>query len=227
MENYDFRSEFNEKWSPFVKRIVRMLSENSRMSITEMAKRLGVSRRTVEEKLKKAEKELGIKYTLELDENALGLDYPHIILIKFTSKPKLEEITKILIGSHIPQVAVMIDGTYDMFLYANAEDSNEYVYWDKTTQVLLSDYKAQWSPSDLAFKHLGFFPLRNTLIERLKIPDVYKAILLLLNENSRMSFSEMSRRLGMKPNTLAYNFNKLLKSGYIKRFTIVMRGLVL
>ncbi len=89
--------------------------------------------------------------------------------------------------------------------------------------MLLSDYKAQWLPSDLAFRHLGFFPIRNVLIERLKIPKVYKDILLLLNENSRMSFSEMSRKLGMKPNTLAYNFNKLLKRGYIKRFTMVMR----
>ena len=224
MEDYDFKSVFNEKWSPFVKKIIRMLSENSRISITEMAKILGVSRRTVEEKLKKAEKELGIKYTLELDENALGLNNPHLILIKFMSKPKREEIAKILLLSHIPQIAVMIDGTYDMFLYANAEDSNEYVYWDKTTQILLSEYKAQWLPSDLAFRHLGFFPIRNVLIERLKIPKMYKDILLLLNENSRMSFSEMSRKLGMKSNTLAYNFNKLLSSGYIKRFTIVMRN---
>jgi DNA-binding Lrp family transcriptional regulator len=116
-----------------------------------------------------------------------------------------------------------VNGTYDLFVYANAEDQNEYVYWDKTTQVLLSEYKALWQPSDWAFRHLGFFPIRNALIERLKIPKIYKDILLLLNEDSRMSFAKMAERLGMKPNTLAYNFKKLLKSGYIKRFTMVMR----
>ncbi len=222
MEDYEFRSGFNEKWSAIVKRITRLLSENSRLSVTEMAKQLGVSRKTVENRIREAEKELGIKYTLELDEAALGLDNPHLILIKFMEKPDYGKIKEILERSHIPQLAVMIDGTYDMFVYANAEDPNEYVYWDKTTQVLLSDYKAQWQPSDLAFRHLGFVPIRSVLIERLKIPEVYKDILLLLNENSRMSFKEMATKLGMKSNTLAYNFKKLLGSGYVKRFTIVI-----
>ena len=48
MEDYEFRSGFNEKWSAIVKRITRLLSENSRLSVTEMAKQLGVSRKTVE-----------------------------------------------------------------------------------------------------------------------------------------------------------------------------------
>ncbi len=223
MEDYEFHSSFNEKWSAVVKRMVRMLSENSRVSVTEMSKQLGVSRRTVEDKLSKAEKEFDIKYTIELDESALGLDNPHLILIKFTEKPDYNKIKQILESSHIPQLAIKLNGTYDMFVYANAEDPNEYVYWDKTTQVLFSEYKASWQASDLAFKHLGFFPIRTVLIERLKIPKVYKDILLLLNDNSRMSFSEMSKRLGMKSNTLAYNFRKLADMGYIKRFTIVMR----
>jgi DNA-binding Lrp family transcriptional regulator len=222
MEDYDFRSAFNEKYSINVKKIIRMLSENSRVSITEMARQLGVSRKTVENKIKKAEKEFGIKYTIELEEAALGLDNPHLILIKFIEKPDYNKIKEILTKSHIPQLAVTLNGTYDMFVYANAEDPNEYVYWDKTTQVLLSEYKASWQASDIAFKHLGFFPIRTVLIERLKIPKVYKDMLLLLNENSRMSFSEMSRRLGMKSNTLAYNFMKLKKMGYVKRFTIII-----
>lgn len=223
MEDYDFHSAFNERWSPFLKRIVRLLSDNSRMSVTSMAKRLGVSRMTVEKMVRKAEVELGIIYTLELNEAALGLNNQHLILVKFTEKPDYGKVARILEGSHIPQVAVRVNGTYDLFVYANAEDQNEYVYWDKTTQVLLSEYKALWQPSDLAFRHLGFFPIRNALIERLKIPKIYKDILLLLNEDSRMSFAKMAERLGMKSNTLAYNFKKLLKSGYIKRFTMVMR----
>jgi DNA-binding Lrp family transcriptional regulator len=224
MENFDFSSEFNEKWSALAKRMLRLLSEDSRMSITEMAKRLAVSRNTVKKKLKEAESALGIKYTLELDERALGLGNPHVILIRFTKKPDYKVIEGILKNSCVPQVAVVVEGTYDMFLYANAADPNEYVYWDKTTQVLLSEYKALWQPSDLAFRHLGFFPIRKELLEKVQVPRVYKDMLLLLNENSRMSFSEIARRLGMRPNTLAYNFNKLLKTKYIKRFTIVMQN---
>lgn len=224
MEDYEFHSTFNERWNPLLKRIVRLLSEDARISVTSMAKQLGVSRKTAEKMLKKAEKELGIRYTIEFNEVALGLSNQHLILVKFTEKPDYEKVAGILGESHIPQVATRIDGTYDLFIYANAEDQNEYVYWDKTTQVLLSEYKAIWQPSDLAFRHLGFFPLRNALIEKVNIPKTYKDILLLLNENSRMSFVELARRLNMKSNTLAYNFKKLLRSSYIKRFTIVVNA---
>ncbi len=223
MVDYDFKSEFNERWSPLVKNIMRLLSENSRISVTEISKRLGVARKTIDEKMRKAEEELGIKYTLELDERKLGLGDPHIILVTFIEKPDYEDITKILNASHIPQVVSVVNGTYDMFIYANAESPDEYVYWDKTTQIQLAKYKVHWQPSDLAFRHLGFFPLRNSLLSRLEIPEIYKKIILLMNENSRMSFSEMAKKLGMKQNTLVYNFKKLQRAGYIKRFTIIMR----
>lgn len=222
--DYEFQSEFNQRWSALVKKMVRLLSQDSRTSITELASKLEVSRKTVSDKLKRAEKELGLKYTMELNESALGLNNPHIILVKFTQKPDYLEVTKILESSHIPQLAVLVEGTYDLLIYANAENSEEYVYWDKTTQVRLAKYQAHWQPSDLAFRHLGFFPIRNVLLERLKISKKYKEILLLLNENARISLNEMSKRLGMKPNTLAYNFNKLLKMGYIKKFTITMQS---
>jgi DNA-binding Lrp family transcriptional regulator len=224
MEDFEFDSKFNEKYSMLVKRMTRLLSENSRISVTQMAKTLGVSRQTVKNKLKKMEGELGVKYTIEIDDVTLGLNSPHLILVKFTEKPNYGDIAKMLEDSHVPQLVATVEGSYNMLIYANAENQNEYVYWDRTTRILLSKYKAIWQPSDLAFMHLGFFPLRNALIERMKIPKDSKAMLLLLNENSRMSFSEMSRRLGVRSNTLAYRFNKLLKMGYIKRFTMVMQN---
>ncbi|MGI0141953.1 MAG: winged helix-turn-helix transcriptional regulator [Candidatus Micrarchaeales archaeon] len=223
MADYEFRSEFNEKWSPLAKSMIRLLSENSRMSITEMAKHLDTSRKTVADKIKRAQEELGIKYTIELNESALGLGNPHIILVKFTEKPNYDEIAKMMQTTHIPQLVASVEGTYDLLIYANAADTWEYVYWDKTMRVMLAKYKAQWQPSELAFRHLGFVPARNALIETLNIQKVYKDLLLLLNENARISMNEMSRKLGMKPNTLAYNLKKLMESGYIKRFTIAMK----
>lgn len=222
MEEYSFRSEFNEKWSPLVRKIINLLSQDSRMSLAEMSKQLGVSRRTVMEKMRKAEAEFGIKYTIELNEVALGLNNPHLIMIKFSSKPNYEEVAKILQSSHIPQLAVRTNGKYDMIVYANAENTLDYVHWDKSTQISLSKYGVLWRSSDLAFNNFGFFPERNALIERLSIPKLYKQILLALNENSRVSFAALSKKLGIHFNTAAYNFNKLLSMGYVKRFTMVM-----
>jgi DNA-binding Lrp family transcriptional regulator len=221
-EEHLFESAFNEKYSLLVRRILRMLSDNSRVSVSELSRELGVARHTVVEKIAQAEKEFGLKYTLEFDEEALGLNNPRLILARFERKPDPEEVARLLKRSHIPQVVAVVDGKSDLLIYANAESTSEYVYWDKTTQVLLSKYGVLWQPSDLAFRHIGFFPLRTELLQRLDIPKKYKDLLLLLNEDSRMTFAEMSHRLGIRFDTVTYTFGKLMKLGYIKRFTTVM-----
>jgi DNA-binding Lrp family transcriptional regulator len=216
-------SRFNEKYSILTRRIVRLLSENSRMSVLEMSKELGISRRTIKDKLEKAEEELGLRYTLELNENVVHMDHPHLILVKFFGKPNYDDIKRILLKTYVPQSVVLMKGDYDMMIYANAVSSSDYVHWDWTTRVQLSKYKIFWQSSDVAHMQLGFFPVRNELIDRLDIPQKSKEMLKLLNTDARMQFREISERLGMHFNTVAYNFNKLVEMGYIKKFTLVMK----
>ena len=217
-----FSSKFNERYSILTRKITRMLSEDSRMSVLEMSKALGISRRTIKEKIKKAEEELQIRYTLELNSEVLKMNNAHLIMIKFYGKPDYEEIKRVLMKSYIPQIVVLTKGTFDMLIFANAITSNDYVYWDKTTQVMFSKYGVLWQSSDIALEQLGFFPTRNEFIERLGIPQKEKDMLKLLNANSRISFREISEKLNMHFNTVAYNFNKLVEQNYIKRFTLVM-----
>lgn len=65
--------------------------------------------------------------------------------------------------------------------------------------------------------------MRNVLLERLNVPKPYLGMLLLLNDNARMSVNEMSKRLGISQRTLNYRFGMMLKAGYIKRFTIILQ----
>src|SRR5208337_4439382 len=139
-EAYLFESAFNERYSVLVRRILRMLAYDSRASVSEISRELGVARHTVVEKIRQAEEEFGLKYTLELDEEALGLNNPRLILARFERKPDLAELARIFGRSHIPQAVAAVDGKDDLLIYANAESTSEYVYWDKTTQVLLSKY---------------------------------------------------------------------------------------
>ncbi len=220
---YSFRSEFNERQSPLTRQVLRALSEDSRISILELSKKLEVSRRTVKERIRKAEAELGIRYTIELNEELLGLNSPHIIMLKFVNKPNYNEVLSLLEKSYIPQVAVQVRGKYDMIIYANAISSQDYVHWDKTMQIALSKYGVLWQASDVAHRSLGFFPSRNQLIDRLSIPSKYKEMLKLLNVDARMSYKQISDKLGMHFNTVAYNFKKLTELGYVKRFTMVMK----
>ena len=217
-----FRNTFNERYDPLIRRIVRELSIDARASTNKLASAAASYRRKVSQKLEEAEQKLGLRYTIELNEQKLGLINSHLILAKFESKPQLSSLVSLLSSSHVPQVAATIKGNYDLIIYANAETSGEYVHWDKTTQMRLSEYGVLWEPSDVAHMQLGFVPLRNELISTLQLQEEYKRMLMLLNENSRMSFSEMGKRLGVHFNTVAYRFNKLLNSGYIRRFTITM-----
>jgi DNA-binding Lrp family transcriptional regulator len=61
------------------------------------------------------------------------------------------------------------------------------------------------------------------LIQHARIPEEDKKMLGVLNENSRISFKELSRRLGINYKTCIYNFN-LVKERYVKRFTIAMES---
>ena len=90
-----------------------MLSENSRASNTEIAKKLGITRQAIAKRLKRLEKEFGINYTLELNEEALGLVHPHIIMVKFGKKPDYNEVKKLFLSSPIPQFVASIKGNYE------------------------------------------------------------------------------------------------------------------
>jgi hypothetical protein len=44
-----------------------------------------------------------------------------------------------------------------MAVYANALSSREYAHWDKSMQILLSDYGVEWKASEVVHRQLGYF----------------------------------------------------------------------
>ncbi len=220
---YAFNSGFNNKYNIVTRKLLRMLSQDAGVSISKISKEIGLSRETTRNKLKKMENEFGINYTIEIDGTALNLADPHLIAVKFDSKPDFEKITSILEHSYIPQLAVSVKGDYSMVICAIATSSREYAHWDKSMQIALSEFGVDWRSSEVIHRQLGFFPLRNELLDRLQIAQKHKDILKALNTNSRTSFHALSKQIGMHPNTLVYNQNKLVEMGYIKHFTITMK----
>lgn len=58
----------------YIKRsLLRELSGNSRVSVTNLSKRLRCSRNTVINNIKFLEKEFDLKYTLQINKEAIGL----------------------------------------------------------------------------------------------------------------------------------------------------------
>ena len=221
-DEYAVKSVFNESQNLLLRRVARALSEDSRLSVSDISKMLDISRKTVSDKIKQLETEMGARYAIEFNERALGLVSPHLTLVKFEKKPTPEEIKGIFEKSDIPQIVATVKGNYDLLIYSNYFSDFEYAKWDKKTRIALSAYGAQWGTSELVHKQLGFFPLRQELISKLDIKPQFKKMLEMLNENARVSFAEISSKMGIHFNTAAYNFNRLMKKGYINRFTLAM-----
>ncbi len=219
---YEFHSEFNDRYTTPTRRMVRMLSENSRATISEIADAEELSRRTIKERLANMEKALDIRYTIEFNEEALGLTVPHMVVVDLERKPDYEYVKKLLLKSPIPQLAFTIKGRNQIFIYAVGTTHKEYAHWDNALSVLLSEYGINWHSSEVMPRQLGFVPLRTELIDRLSVDEKYKPLLKMLNENSRATFRQMSDKLGMHFNTMVYNFRGLRKSDYIRRFTLTM-----
>ncbi len=219
---YAFSSSFNDRYNLVTRKLLRLLSQDAEASVSKISKEIGLSRETTRNRLKKMENEFGINYTIEINGAALNLADPHLIAVKFDSKPDFAKITSILESSYVPQLAVSIKGDYSMIICAIATSNREYAHWDKSMQIAFSEYGADWRSSEVVHRQLGFFPLRNELLDKLQIAQKHKDILKALNTNSRTSFHALSKQIGMHPNTLVYNQNKLVEMGYINRFTITM-----
>ena len=222
VQDYSFESEFNSRNNLLTRKMIRLLSQDARMPISSIANALGVSRISVRKRLERMEQEFGMRYVAELNEEVLGFAAQHLISVKFDKKPDYETIGKMLEKSYIPQLAFTTRGAYDLIIYAISGSTMEYAHWDRSMQILLAEYGAEWKTSEVVHKHLGFCPVRPELLDRLNMPEKYRGMLKILDNNARTSFKDMSTKLGMHFNTVAYNFNKMVGSGYVKRFTVTM-----
>ena len=223
MMAFDIECRFNKKYGLLTRKILRALSENSRVTLSELEAQLGVSRRTLAKRLKLIEKEFGIRYTLDISKRKIGLNNPHLILVKLRKKARRAELEEFIRGSYVPQLIVPIKGTYDMLIYANAASFKDYMDWDRgARRKLMIKYGMRWEHSQVVFTRLGFIPLRDEAIEHSKIPEGDKKMLVLLNGNSRMQCKELAKMLNLNYKTCIYRFNSLVKHKYIRRFTISM-----
>ncbi len=100
------------------KQIIRLLIDNSRLSIRKIAEKLGLSPGTVQARLKRLE-DLGVikRYTTLLDYEKLGYNFPVIIDVR-VSKGMLFEVEK-EIAKHPNVISVYdVTGEYDIAIIA-------------------------------------------------------------------------------------------------------------
>ncbi len=215
------------EYSKREKLILRELSNDARISVSRLAEIAGCSRLTAKRIVNELTGDLGIRFVLELDENRLGARERHLIAVSFSKRPPEKELAEFFAGDVNAQEAYLTEGSFDLVVYATATRPEDYIIWETRIATHFSDYGVMIRPSEFVLSHFGYLPLSSKLIHMVDkesgIDDKDKLILESLNEDSRMSLSELSRRTGMSGNVIRYRIFMLQKSGVIKRFTIAMQ----
>ncbi len=225
--------------------ILRELSMDSRQSLAAMADKIGVSKTTVFNALNAMVNgnEIGFVPELNLDDiwrhellhttkwmqkrefrklniHEIGFG-EYVCLVKFSGKkPDEEEIAAAARKSYVPQNVSMLYGEYDVFMYLVARNPAEMTFFVNSFVKSFEKYKAEVSVRPIR-RTYGFFPMRNELIEELKLPEKYKKLLTILNTNARSHLSQMADDIDK--NTITYLYKALLDYGIIHRSTIIHR----
>ncbi len=209
------------------KLILRELSTNSRVSLTRLAKTAGCSVATANKLLNNLVKKLDIRFTLEIELDKLGLGERHIIYVKFENKPDEAFLYNLFKDDPFAQDVYITEGKFDLLIFVAAETSRNYIKWETDLAANLSDYFPDLRPSEFVFDLLGYMPLNNAFVnyikEEVKVDRKDRLILQLLNENSRISYREISKQLGISEDTIRYRVFKLVKRGIIRRFTVAVQ----
>ncbi|MCW6160245.1 MAG: winged helix-turn-helix transcriptional regulator [Candidatus Micrarchaeales archaeon] len=208
--------------------ILGALSANSRLSVTELAKEAKCSRVTAIKNLKRLEERLNIRYTLEIDESKLAGCEKHILAIKFMKKPPLAVLKKLFKDDEYAEEVFLLDGSYDLFIFAWAGDSLSYIKWETYMASELSEFRPIIKSSELILDRFGFWPLNDSFVDELhesiKLDKTDKKILALLNGNSRMPISEIAEKAGVNKGTARYRLFRLMETGIVKRFTLAVQN---
>ena len=107
------------------RKILRLLIDEPRISVADIARRVGAQRDTVVYRMRRfEEKGLILKYHVVIDSVALGLDIFMLVLVKTApvGQAKLDELVEGLMQhKNVTHVAKLV-GKYDFMLYMAASD---------------------------------------------------------------------------------------------------------
>jgi len=203
--------------------LLKALYNNSRLSLRELAAQHGVSHHVVSYMLKRLEREYGIVYTLDLDENKMGFANGRIVTIKFKNKPDIEIIKEKLINDPFVQDLYLADGDFDLIMYVSGITEEEFKVWQWHFRQYFNKYMPLLRTSTLTAKYAGFMSLRNkAIMNSPNLSEFEKKVLAILNENSREKISEIAKKVKVKDlDKVIYVIKKLKERGIIKRFTAI------
>ena len=215
--------EYIEKELPY--KLLMSIYEDSRASLKELGRKVGVTYHVVASTLERLEKEFDITYTLHLDEGKMGFASGKVITLKFGNPPKIDYLKTRFQKDPFVQDAYLATGDFDLLLYVVGLNEFDFGAWQYKLRMDMAEYKPQLSSSVMYDSIVGFFPLKNELIEKCEVlSEVEKRILMLLNGNSRMRLNKIIRQAKTTQMRVIYSIKKMKEKGIIKKFTALSQN---
>lgn len=215
------------------KKIIAELSLNARANISDVAKKVGLSKQVVKYRLENLEKREVIEgYYAILNINKLGYLY-HRVFIKFknVNQEKENEIIEFCISHKKIGWVAQLDGDWDLAFIVWARDTAEFKgtfdevlnkfgnYFDDklicvSTDIYHLKYKFLLNKEDQTELILG------GKVEETKLDDLDYDITGILTKNARKSLLEIGEELKVHPKVVKYRISNLLKKKIILGFNV-------
>lgn len=220
--------EFMREYSYIKRAIFRELCEDSRASVTALAERLKCSRNTVLSNIRALDRELGLLHTIEFDREATHTNYVQVWSVRFGKKPTTQELEKVFEDDYRVRMVAETEGDFDLLVNVAADMGDRYMNWSLRTVARLLPFIPKIRPSAVILPHVGFFKVRNELLEKLDLSylgldELDRSILAVLNDDSRMSYLDIAKKVGANVETVRYRMGRITKLGLIRRYTTLFK----
>ncbi len=215
------------------RRIITELSLNARANISDIAKKVGLSKQVVKYRLENLEKRKIIEgyYTI-LNIHKLGYLY-HRIFLKFqnVNQEKENEIIKFCINHKKIGWVFQLEGSWDLAVAVWAKDTIEF---EEVLDEILNKFGKYFADKfmsvDTKLYHLKHKFLLNIedlselvlggKIEEVKIDNLDYSIIGILTKNARKSLLKIGEELKANPKVIKYRIGNLINQKIILGFNV-------
>ncbi len=222
------------------RRIIEILSTNSRTPLQNIADEIGITRQAVMHRIKNLEERFGIEYVLDMYIQNFNL-YRYIITIKFEKgKPSAEDIKSRLENDPNVQFVAFTKGEFDLFIYVifpGVVGLEDWLYNMRKNSTFIR-YKSEWRVSYITgggfrFRDIFFTGILSKKVwqrtreqPRRKIGQIFRreyAVLQALNRNSKWYFKNIDREYNLGKGTSNHTADTLIRERTIERCTLTMQ----
>jgi len=212
-------------------KILRELVLNSRIPLNQLAKKVGLSREVVNYRIGNLIKKKIIKdFYAVIDVEKLGFSRAGCLFqLKGISKEKEMDFLEYLIGHDNINYASPVLGRWNFAFDLLFKDKNELSrtvgeiknkfgkYLDNFI-IISNDLEQEVFPAKIFGSNFEEKIIKNE--SRVRIDESDLKILKLLSKNSRIEYSELSKKLKLSANAIKYRIRNMEKSGIILNYTI-------